>query len=452
MSKITFYGGVGFATGSNFLFESSLGNKFLVDCGLFQGGELAHDLNREDFAYDPKSVSALFVTHAHTDHIGRIPKLVRSGFRGDIFSTPETKMISEIMFDDTLKILDEEARRGGVLPLYDKKDVETALSLWKEIPYHEKIKISNDLEVYLKDAGHILGSSIIEIFENGKKVVFTGDLGNSPSPLLKDTEFVTDADYLIMESVYGDRNHESKEERKDKLKEAVLGVVRKGGDLIIPTFSLERSQVILYELNNLIEDGHVPSIPVFLDSPLAIKLTGIYKQMKQDFNQAVLKEIKEGDDIFNFPKLKFIENHSDSEHIHLKSGPKIIMAGGGMSQGGRIIAHEKRALPHSRNTILFVGYQAAGTLGRKIIEGSKEVVIGNERVAINAEILSISGFSSHKDSDHLLEFVEKTAGTVKKVFVVMGEPKSSLFLIQKIKDNLGVDAILPEKGKSYILN
>lgn len=458
-ASVTFWSGVGTVTGSNFLFEHD-DKRIIVDCGLLQGEKFSDDENRKPFPYNPSDIDFLFVTHAHMDHIGRIPKLVKDGFRGIIYSTEETKSLSEIMFSDALYLLKREATIHGGEVLYGEEDIATALSLWKGVPYHESTKINQNLSFSLKDAGHILGSSMVEFSfqvseKNGqekRKLVFTGDLGNSPTPLLRDTEKVEDADYLVMDSVYGDRNHEPLDERRGRLENIIRETIRRGGTLVIPAFSLERSQVILYEINNLVEDGKIPSVPVFLDSPLAIKVTQIYQKSEKFFNPNVKADIQSGDNIFNFPKLKFTVTARDSEEIARVASPKIIIAGSGMSAGGRIINHEKHYLGDSKNTLLLIGYQVAGSLGRLIQDGEKEVTINGEKISVLAHIERISGYSSHKDSDHLIEFVENARETLKKVFVVMGEPKSSLFLVQRLRDYVGVNALYPERGKVYELN
>ena len=448
--KLTFYGGVGGVTGANYLLEDK-DIKILVDCGLFQGSSFDDIRNREPFPYNPSDINILFVTHAHLDHIGRIPKLIKDGFSGVIYSTPSTKEISEISLIDSLGILSKEAEKKGAPLLYEKKDVLKSFSLWKTVSYKTPIKINNKLNVVFKDAGHILGSAMVEFSREGEKIVFTGDLGNSPSPLLKDTEKIYDADYLIMESVYGDRNHESIESRIDILKNTIKNTIKKGGALLIPAFSIERTQVLLYEINNLVESGEIPQVPVFLDSPFAIKVTKIYKNKIDNFNKGVREEIDSGDDIFNFPRLKFTENHKDSIEIANTINPKIIIAGSGMSNGGRILSHEKKYLSDQNSALLLSGFQVAGSMGRMIQDGVREVVIDNERIPVRASIINLQGFSSHKDSDNLLDFVSNTADTVKKVFVVMGEPKSALFLVQKIRDCLDVDAVAPNIGESDFL-
>lgn len=451
-SSITFCGGVGNATGANFLFEVSGDSKplrVLIDCGLVQGSQYAMDENRKPFSYNPADVDALFITHAHTDHIGRIPKLVKEGYKGPIYSTPETRAIADLMFADALNIMRREDSDSSREPLYDAPDVAAAFSQWHDLPYHKPFALPGGVSVTAKDAGHILGSCFFEFERGGRKAVFSGDLGNTPSLLVRDTEALQGAHYLVIESVYGDRNHEGRAERREVVRKAVLHAIEKKGVLIIPAFSLERSQMILYELNNMVEGGEVPALPVFLDSPLAIKVTSIYRQMKHSLKQSVLDEISSGDDIFNFPKLKFTTTSHESHKIDMVHNPKIIIAGGGMSEGGRVIGHEKNYLPDERNTVLLVGYQAAGTLGRSLSEGAKEVVIQGEKVAVNARIMMVSGYSSHKDSEHLVEFVENSADTLKKVFVAMGEPKSSLFLAQRIKDELGVTAVYPELGSTH---
>ena len=254
-----------------------------------------------------------------------------------------------------------------------------------------------------------------------------------------------------MESVYGDRNHESKDERREKLAQVIKDVIQKNGTLVIPAFSMERTQVILYELNKLIETKVVPSIPVYVDSPLATKITDIYRSSTYLFNKIAQGEIKGGDDIFNFPKLSFTVSGPESKQIDHAKAPKIILAGSGMSIGGRVIHHEEVYLPDSRNTILLVGYQTLGSIGRHLLEGAKKVSIHGNDVPVKAKIESILGYSSHKDSDHLVEFASTAQDTVKKIFVVMGEPKASLFLAQKIRDNLGLEAIYPERLKKYEL-
>lgn len=456
--QITFCSGVGSVTGANFLLESKK-VKILIDCGLIQGKPDSYAENIEDFLYDPKSIDFLFITHAHMDHIGRVGKLVKEGFKGVIYSTSETRELASVMIQDAIKVMN--MKREGINleskeePLYDTPDFNRAMELWKTISYHKDIKINEEFSVYLKDAGHILGSAMYEFTFNldgkNKKIVFTGDSGNSPTPLLEDTEKITDADYLILDSVYGDRNHESKEERDEKFKQVVIDTVKKGGTLVIPAFSVERTQVILYELNNLIESNLVPSVPVFLDSPLAIKVTEIYKHSSRLFNDAVKKEISSGDNIFNFPKLTVIHGREESENIIRTGGAKIIIAGSGMSSGGRVVAHEMHYLPDPNSTLLLMGYQALGTLGRKISEKPRQVEINGNLIPINARIESISGYSSHRDSDGLVSLVEGTASTVKKVFVVLGEPKSSMYLVQRLRDELEVDAVYPEHGVSYKL-
>jgi len=491
--KLTFYGGARSVTGSNFMLSkvrplTMEGRTFsiLVDCGLHQGKDFCEDKSCQEsarpparqshsggeghppgrksirtgsdgFAYNPAEVKTLLVTHAHADHIGRVPKLVHDGFKGEIISTQETKEIAEIMLDDSLKFVLKEAMEAKREPIYSKDDISKTMSLWKDIPYHKSLDVGGGFSVYFKDAGHILGSAIIEINFNGKKIAFTGDLGNSPTPFLRDTEAVTDADYLLIESVYGDRNHEDVELRKEKLKSVVERIIKNKGTLLIPAFSVSRTQILLYELNDLIENKKLPEgfkeIPVFLDSPLGIKVTEIYRKRQQNFKEEAKKQIARGDKIFDFPKLKLTPSVEDSKAINSVPGPKIIIAGSGMSTGGRILHHEKRYLPDPNNIILFVGYQAPGSLGRIIQDGTREVEIDETKISVKAKIETITGYSGHMDSNGLLEFIERAGEStkLKKVFVAMGEPKSSMFLVQRIKDYLDIDAVTPEEGESFEL-
>lgn len=453
--KLAFYGGTESVTGANFiLFDKK--TKIMVDCGMTQGPDIkpVNDPNREDFPYNPSEINFLLVTHAHADHIGRIPKLVRDGFHGRIISTPTTREIVEVVFEDSLGIVSEEAKKNDLTPLYEKKDVEKALDLWETLPYHQNLDLNNRFSIYFKDAGHILGSAMIYIKnkETDQNIVFTGDLGNSPTPLIRDTEIVDDADYLIMESVYGNRNHEGRELRQQKLKEVLLKIISRKGTLLMPVFSLEKTQVLLHEMNELIEDNQIPSVPVYFDSPLGIRLTDIYARQFKNFNEKVQARILSGDEIFDFPKLHKTFSVKESQNIRNIKGPKIIIASSGMSSAGRILAHEMEYLPDPKNAILFTGYQVPGTIGRAISEGEKEIKIFGKPVPIKAQIFIVSGYSSHKDSDRLIEFVEPSSERLKKVFVVMGEPKSALALVQKLRDNLDVDAVHPREGEIVILN
>ena len=436
-------------TGANFLLEID-GKKILVDCGLTQGAKLADDVNWVPFAYDPKTIDILFVTHAHVDHLGRVPKLIEEGFRGKIYSTEPTRGLAGPMLDDTAGILGKNTELG-LDKIYSAENIKLALSLWQGFKYHENISITPNVTVNLLNTGHILGSAMVEFIFNNKKIVFTGDLGNSPSPILPDTEKITDADYLVMESVYGDRNHESRNDRKRLLAEVIQDNFKRVGTLIIPTFSLERSQELLFELNDLVENDRIPVMPIFFDSPLAIRLTEIFKQYKSYFNENAQKAMVHDKYLFDFPGLHSTLRSEESKLIGEVANPKIVIAGSGMSTGGRIVHHERHYLPDPNNTILLTGYQSVGTPGRLIEEGMKTVQISGEEVAVRAHVVTILGYSGHKDSDGLLNFVEDMQDTVKKVFVVMGEPKSEMFLAQKLKDNLGINAIVPEQGSSVNL-
>lgn len=448
-AKITFHGGAGSVTGANFLFEVD-GKKILIDCGLSQGPEIADDANWVPFKYNPKEIDILFVTHSHIDHIGKIPKLIHEGFAGKIFSTGPTRALAKPMLEDTGDILAKN-------PLYDLDKIYNALaikkifSLWVSYDYHQKIKITDNLEAEFKNAGHILGSAMIEFNNNGKKILFTGDLGNSPSPLLPDTEAAGDVDYLIIESVYGDRNHESRNDRKELLVKVIIDNYKRKGTLIIPTFSLERSQELLFELNDLVSNSRIPVMPIFFDSPLAIRLTEIFKEYSSYFNENAQKVLSRDKYLFDFPGLHSTLKSEDSKMINSAPNPKIIIAGSGMSSGGRIVHHERHFLPDPNNTILLTGYQSLHTIGRQIQEGAKVVRITGEDVRVRAHVENIFGYSGHKDSDHLLQFIENSSDNLKKVFAVMGEPGSSLFLVQKIKDNLGIGAYAPKEGESVDL-
>jgi len=448
-TKLTFCSGVGTVTGANFLLELVSGSKILIDCGMVQGAKFEEDTNHESFLYDPSSIQALIITHAHLDHVGRIPKLVKEGFKGVIYSTPQTRDLANIVLTDAAGLLALEAKQDKVAPLYDLADVQAVFPLWKTIPYHEKFEPVSGVSVLFKDAGHILGSSMVEVFTNDKKILFTGDLGNSPAPLLCNTENLGDADYLVMESVYGDRNHEPKEIRTKEFERIIKETIDRQGTLVIPAFSIDRTQLLLYELNNMVEQNRIPSVPIFVDSPMAIKATQIYAENTDLFNEQVKNQIAKGDNIFAFPKLEYTMSQNESRDIEKMKGAKIILAGSGMSVGGRVVGHEEFYLQDAKNTILLVGYQSVGSLGRRLSEGAKKVHIHERKVHVRAHIESLYGYSAHRDSDHLVEFVSTGTDRLKQVFVVMGEPKASMHLAQRINEELGVKAGMPERGKKY---
>lgn len=452
MSTLGFYGGVGSVTGANFMLDTGK-VAVVVDCGLVQGDKFANEINAEPFAYDPAKVDVLIVTHAHADHIGRIPKLVRDGFAGKIFSTEPTRALAKLMFDDALKIMRMEAMRDQREVMYEQEDIDQAVALWETRDYGQSFAIGDDMTATLFDAGHILGSAIVEITRAGKKVVFTGDLGNVPQPLVGVPHIPKDYDYMVMESVYGDRSHEEVHERSELLKGYIEETIKTKGTLIIPAFSMERTQGMLLEINNLIEHNAITPVKTFLDSPLAIRVTEVYRKSVSYLKPEVKSQIEAGDDIFTFDGLKFTETVKESSQISRVPGPKIIIAGSGMSHGGRIRTHEKEYLDDKNCIVLLVGYQTVGSIGRLLQDGAKQVWIDGMKVKVRAKIATIRGYSGHADRDQLVEFVHGgLSPKTKQIFVTMGEERSSLFLTQRLRDYLGAPAIAPEANAEITID
>ncbi|HUZ93133.1 MAG TPA: MBL fold metallo-hydrolase [Candidatus Paceibacterota bacterium] len=447
--KLTFYGGVGEVTGSNYVLESG-GQKIMIDCGLHQGGHYAEKRNFEPFPFDAKEISAVFITHPHLDHLGRTPNLPGAGFRGTIYSTPPAKDCGELLLLDSEHILAKEAEREKKAPLYNVADVNHVMSIWKKLDYHTPLQVGN-FKVELFDAGHVLGSAFVRVEVEGKVIVFSGDLGNFPAPIIKPTEMLDYADYCLVESTYGNRIHENVGERREMVEDAIEDTVRAKGTLLIPTFAMERTQELLYHLHQLFEEGRVPRVPVFIDSPLAIKLTAVYKKYENDFNKETRDIAMSGDDIMNFPGLRLTLTTEQSKEINGVPPPKVVIAGSGMSQGGRILHHEARYLPDPKSTILFVGYQAEGSLGRQIMDGAPVVRIFGEEVPVRCKKKDIPGYSAHADQPRLLEWVGAMRHSLKKVFVVQGEPDASEALAAKIRDELAVLAVVPKTGETVEL-
>lgn len=440
--KLTFAGGASEVTGANYILET--GNaRIMVDCGLRQGSSAREAGNWDPFPYDVTKIDALFVTHSHIDHIGRIPLLMKRGFKGKIYSTPPCRDAAHELLLDSEHLLFGVADRAGVEPLYGPEDISGAMDIWEGIPYYHPVVVG-DCTITLYNAGHILGSSSILVQDkDGKRIIFSGDLGNSPAPLLGGKDMMSEADYCLIESAYGNRLHEDRVKRKELLEDAIEDTVKNGGVLIIPTFALERTQELLSELDDLVESGRIPSVPVYMDSPLAIRLTEIYKKYP-DY-------LKAGTFDFHFKGLHITLTTEQSKAINTVPLPKIVIAGSGMSNGGRILHHEKNYLPDPKSMFLAIGYQAEGTLGRRILDGEKLVTIFSEKVPVRCKVRAIGGYSAHADQRQLLDWLSSGRDTLKRVFVVQGESEASMALALKIKDELAVDAIVPEAGKIYEL-
>lgn len=468
--KITFLGGAMSVTGANYLLEHGP-LKILVDCGLFQGFKYAEELNYQKFSYDPAEISYVFVTHSHTDHIGRLPKLYKDGFRGKIYAVEPTKELMRRAFPDNWNHLAEEAKNDRHDPLFTKDDIAGVMELVEGIPYHQKMelvpfrfglpedsnlnllpKLESGLSATFLNAGHILGSAII-CFEYEKKIYFTGDLGNSPSLLLPDKEFVEDADYVVIESAYGGKTHENRKERADIFKEIVRHVLKNKGVLMIPSFAIERTQEIIFEFHKLFSEKSVPMVPIFIDSPLANKMTEVYNRFSKYLNAEARSHLGEKGGLFDFSCVRQTNSIDESKSINEIPGPKIIIAGSGMSNGGRILHHERRYLSDPRSAIVFIGYQVEGSLGRKILDGDSEVTIFGEPVSVRCLVRGIGAYSAHADQPALLEWTRQSnkAGKLKKVFVVQGEENSAKALAESIKNMARIEAIAPIAGESFDL-
>ena len=473
--KITFLGATKIVTGSNFLVEAA-GKKFLVDCGLYQGKAELEEQNYREFDYNPAEIDFMLLTHAHIDHSGRIPKLYNDGFKGPIYAHKATCDLCQIMLPDSGHIQEMEAewknkkriRKGQQTrgPLYTAEDALKCMEIFVPVKYDEIIQVSENIYVRFNDAGHMLGSSTIEIWakEDGKetKAVFSGDLGNNDIPLLSEPTMIDNCDYLVMESTYGSRLHIRNDQKAELFLKIVSETIDNGGTVVIPSFAVVRTQEILYEINKIKENRHdeeflreyrtLMKVPVYVDSPLAISATQVFKENMDLFEDEVKEEMERGNNPLEFPGLKFTQTADESKALNESNEPSIIISASGMCDVGRIKHHLKHNIWNPKSTILFVGYQAPGTLGYEIVNGAKKVTIFGEEFAVNARIEYIEGYSGHADQEGLMNFVYSFYNKPKHIFLVHGEEESQEVLRNKILENTGIGVTIPEYGETYQLD
>lgn len=446
--KITFCGANREVTGSCYHIKTEHA-QIILDCGMFQGGKFAEDKNSLPFPFNPTEIDVMVLTHAHFDHTGRIPKLYKEGFRGKIWCIDATSELTMITLRDSANLIGQEAERHDHEPLYTIADVEPLEDLWKSIPYDTQQEVAPGVTVSFSDAGHILGSASIKVMADGQQAVFSGDLGNSPVPLLRNMELVDNADIVVVESTYGNRIHEPSTQRYEILKEAILETVRTKGVLLIPAFALERTQELLFELNHLYNTHQIPKIPMFLDSPMAIKATQVFRNHLDYFNTDAKAEIHRDSDIFSFPGLTFTERSAQSKEILNIHGAKVIIAGSGMMNGGRILHHLKNYLGHSNAMLLIIGYQVEGSLGRRLHEGDKNVHIFGQEVQVNAHVRSFGAFSGHADYPRLMHWLNGFQhNPPRKIFVTHGELNSALSFSAAVEEQTGISSGVPEYAES----
>ena len=473
--KITFLGATKTVTGSNYLVEAA-GKKFLVDCGMYQGKVTGELENEDPFLFNPSEIDFVLLTHAHIDHSGRIPKLYIEGYKNPVYATKATCELCEIMLPDSGHIQEVEIewknrkriREGKEVlpPLYTAEDAIRSLEIFEKVNYDEIVEITDSLRVRFNDAGHMLGSSIIEIWatEDGKttKAVFTGDLGNNDLPLLDAPTMISNADYLVMESTYGNRLHMRNDDKAKLFLDIVSETLDKEGTVVIPSFAVGRTQEILYEINRLKEEHKddeefmrkyetLMRVPVYVDSPLAISATEIFKKNTDLFEDEIKERIIHGDNPLEFPGLQFTRTADESKLLNEKNDPCIIISASGMCEVGRIKHHLKHNLWKETSTILFVGYQAPGTLGRSIIEGAKKVKIFGEEIAVNARVEYIEGYSGHADQEWLLNFVYSFHNPPKHIFLVHGEEEGQEVLKQKIEETAKIPVSIQNYAEQYEL-
>ena len=465
---IQFCGAAKVVTGSNYLIESRE-HKILIDCGMFQGNRELERKNFEKFPYNPVDIDYLILTHAHIDHSGRIPKLVKEGFKGKIISTKPTYDLCKIMLMDSAKIQEADTewenrkrQRAGkkpIEPLYTTEEAEVSLKYFETYLYDQIIILNEDIQLRFRDAGHMLGSAIIELWikEKGKfiKIVFSGDLGMPNRPIINNPEFIDDTDYLVIESTYGDSIHEGIGKSTQRLVEIINKTALRGGTVMIPSFAVGRTQELIYELKKYYEYNvnveEYMKIPIYVDSPMAVLATEAFQLNSSSFNNEAKNLILKGDNPFIFSNLRYIKDQKESMALNKYEFPKVIISSSGMATAGRIRHHLKHNLWDEKNSLVFVGYQAEGTLGRIILNGVKKVKILGEEVAVNSEIYNLEGLSGHADQIMLLDWIRKFKTKPQKIFIVHGEEESSKTLSKLIEDEFNIETIIPNIGDVFTI-
>ena len=465
--KLKFLGAAQNVTGSSHLLQAN-GTKILVDCGLYQERQFK-ERNWAPFAEAPESIDAVLLTHAHLDHCGLIPRLVMQGFKGKIYCTEATEEIAKIILLDSAKIQMEDAeykkkrhkkegREGPhpIEPLYTTEDVEACFPLFTTVKYKEPVVIGNEMEAIFCDAGHVLGSSVIKVkvSKNGdqRTVLFSGDIGRPGRPILHDPAIINEADYILVESTYGDRVHGETEDIKGIIAEVINSTSKAGGNIIVPSFALERSQEVLYYINELIRENEIPHITVYLDSPMAAAITKVFKKHSELFDKEMKELVKNHQSPFEFDGLKITGSTDESKAINNIKGTIMVIAGSGMCTGGRIKHHLVNNISDAENTIMFVGYQAIGTLGRRIVDGEQEVRILGEKRKVNARIIRVHGFSAHADKEELLHWLSDLKKAPRKLFIVHGESESAQHFADFITEKTNWPVMVPAYQDEVILD
>lgn len=455
---VTFWGAARTVTGSMHRLDAG-GRVVLLDCGLFQGHRAESYRRNREFPFRPKDVEAVLLSHAHIDHCGNLPNLVKQGFRGTVYCTPATRALAGVMLGDAAKIHEEDAAylnrhrdRGEpkVEPLYDGRDVYQTLLRFRAVPYDTPVSVGKGLEATFVDAGHLLGSAMIALRIDGpggeRRLTFTGDLGRPGLPILRDPAPVPPADLLVSESTYGGHTHEPVEETAERLGEVVRHTAGRGGKVLIPAFAVGRTQTVIYFLHQLLNAGRLPDLPIYVDSPMAARATEVFRAHPECFNETTLRLLREHPDLFGEQRIRYVEKVNESIALNERREPCVIIAASGMCEAGRILHHLKHNIEDPRSTVLIVGYQAADTLGRRLVERRPEVRILGRTLPVKAEVVVLNGLSAHADHPELLRSLGPLAGTTRQVRLVHGEPERAAALAEGLRAAGFADVAIPERG------